>query len=49
MKRRSRKQQQEDDLAREIRDHLDLEAEEHRTAGAAATEARYAAMRALGN
>jgi predicted permease len=49
MSRRSRKQQQEDDLAREIRNHLDLEAEEHRSAGAVGDEARYAAMRALGN
>ena len=37
------------DLARELRDHLDLEAEEQRAAGLAPKEAAYAAHRALGN
>jgi putative ABC transport system permease protein len=49
MKGRDRKQRQEDELARELRNHLDLEAEERQAAGAAAEEARYAAQRALGN
>jgi putative ABC transport system permease protein len=41
--------QREDDLDRELRSHLDLEAEEQREAGLPATEASYAARRALGN
>ena len=39
----------DDDLDREIRTHLDLEAEEHREAGLAPAEARTAALRAFGN
>jgi putative ABC transport system permease protein len=38
-----------DDLDRELRTHLELEAEEQRDAGLDAEDARYAAMRALGN
>src|SRR2546428_545197 len=38
-----------DDLDRELRTHLDLEAEEQRDAGLTPDEARYAALRALGN
>lgn len=37
------------DLARELRDHLELEAEEQRGAGLSPKEAAYAAHRALGN
>ncbi|HEX2663432.1 MAG TPA: ABC transporter permease [Candidatus Acidoferrum sp.] len=37
------------DLARELRDHLDLEADEQRAAGLSPKEAAYAAHRALGN
>jgi len=39
----------EDDLERELRDHLDLEAEEQEEAGASAKEARFAARRAFGS
>src|SRR5437899_342169 len=39
----------EDDLDRELSDHLQLEAEEQRDAGVSPEEARYAARRALGN
>ena len=39
----------EDDLERELRDHLELEAEEQRGAGASAEESRLAARRAFGN
>jgi putative ABC transport system permease protein len=38
-----------DDLDRELRTHLELEAEEQRDAGLSADEARDAALRALGN
>jgi hypothetical protein len=44
-----RPERREDDLARELRAHLDLEAEEQRRAGLAPAEARYAALRAFGN
>lgn len=37
------------DLARELRDHLELEAEEQRDAGLSPQQSRYAAHRALGN
>jgi putative ABC transport system permease protein len=43
------RQARERDLERELRSHLDLEAEEHSQAGATSEEARYAAQRALGN
>src|ERR1700686_5114748 len=43
------RRQAEDDLARELRAHLELEAEERREAGLPPEEARYAALRALGN
>ena len=39
----------EDELARELRAHLDLEAEEQRRQGLEPEEARYAALRAFGN
>jgi len=39
----------EADLERELRDHLDLEAEEQQEAGLSPGEAEYAARRALGN
>lgn len=39
----------EDDVAREIRAHLELEAEERIADGVPAEEARYAAHRAFGN
>ena len=44
-----RRQARDADLARELRDHLELEAEEHRAAGLSPGEAAYAAHRALGN
>ena len=44
-----RRQAREADLQRELRDHLELEAEEHRAAGLSPAEAAYAAHRALGN
>ena len=43
------KNDRDDELAREIRAHLDLEAEERVAAGMSETEARYAARRAFGN
>src|SRR5258708_5460737 len=43
------RQRREEDLDRELRSHLDLEAEEQEGAGLAVGEARYAARRALGN
>jgi predicted permease len=45
----SRRRTREADLERELRDHLDLEAEEEREAGLPPEEAAYAARRALGN
>jgi putative ABC transport system permease protein len=44
-----RRQAREADLERELRDHLDLEAEEQQDAGLSAEEASYAARRVLGN
>ena len=44
-----RRQARDADLARELRDHLDLEADEQRAAGLSPEEAAYAAHRALGN
>jgi putative ABC transport system permease protein len=44
-----RKKRRENDLARELGAHLDLEAEEQRRTGVAAEEAHYAARRAFGN
>ena len=44
-----RRRQLEHDLDRELRNHLELEAEERRETGAAAQEAQFAAQRALGN
>jgi putative ABC transport system permease protein len=38
-----------DDLDRELRTHLDLEAEEQREAGLSAEQARFAALKTLGN
>src|SRR6516225_11337880 len=46
---RSEREIREEDLERELRSHLDLEAEEQRAAGASPAEARYAAQRAFGN
>src|SRR5262249_40947413 len=43
------KKDREDELAREIRTHLDLEAEERIADGMSEIEARYAARRAFGN
>jgi putative ABC transport system permease protein len=43
------RQHREEDLERELRSHLDLEAEEQQDAGLAAQEARYAAQRAFGS
>src|SRR5262245_5234401 len=45
----SRRRLSEVDLDRELRDHLDLEAEECRKAGRTADEAHYAAQRTFGN
>ena len=45
----SSRQRREEDLDREIRAHLELEAEEQQDSRLAAEEARYAAQRALGN
>src|SRR5260370_40298173 len=45
----SSRQRRDEELERELRSHLDLEAEEQQEAGLAANEARYAAQRALGN
>ena len=44
-----RRQAREADLQRELRDHLELEADEQRAAGLSLEEATYAAHRALGN
>src|SRR5438445_108188 len=44
-----RRRAREADLERELRDHLDLEAEEQREAGLSPEEAGYAARRTLGN
>ena len=44
-----RRKAREADLDREIRSHLDLEAQEHIENGCPADDARYAAKRALGN
>jgi predicted permease len=44
-----RRKQREQDLERELRAHLDLEAEERQSDGLACDEARYAARRTLGN
>src|SRR5215467_8827718 len=44
-----RRRKQQEDLDRELRDHLDLEAEEQRDRGASPNEARFAARRAFGN
>ncbi|HEX2663433.1 MAG TPA: ABC transporter permease [Candidatus Acidoferrum sp.] len=44
-----RRQARDADLERELRDHLDLEADEQRAAGLSPEEAVYAAHRALGN
>jgi len=44
-----RNRNREADLDRELRAHLELEAEERRETGASPTEASYAAKRALGN
>jgi predicted permease len=44
-----RSKQRERDLERELRSHLDLEAEELRASGLSAGEARFAAQRAFGN
>ncbi len=44
-----RRNVREADLDRELRDHLDLEAEEQQGAGLSREEAEYAARRALGN
>jgi putative ABC transport system permease protein len=44
-----RRERRESDLARELRGHLALEAEEQRRAGLAPEDARFAALRAFGN
>ncbi len=44
-----RRKQREEDLDRELRSHLELEAAEQQEAGLRRDEARYAAQRALGN
>jgi hypothetical protein len=44
-----RRRQRERDLERELRSHLELEAEERQEDGVTAEEARYAARRAFGN
>jgi predicted permease len=46
---KGRRVQQREDLDRELRTHLDLEAEEQQEAGVSSEEARYAARRAFGN
>lgn len=43
------RRRRESDLDRELRTHLDLEAEEQREAGVSPEQAQYAARRALGN
>ena len=45
----NRRQHREQDLERELRAHLELEAEEQRAAGSPAEHAHYAAQRTLGN
>jgi hypothetical protein len=45
----ARRRNREQDLERELRAHLDLEAEEREAAGASPEEARQAALRALGS
>src|SRR5712692_10284313 len=45
----SSRQRRDDDLERELRAHLALEAQEQQDAGLTPTEARYAARRAFGN
>ena len=47
--RRPSRREQEADLERELRSDLELEAEEQQEAGVPAEEARYRAMRSLGN
>src|SRR5579864_4429632 len=44
-----RRRKGEQDLERELRSHLELEAEEQQEGGLSQDEARYAARRALGN
>src|SRR5690242_6110425 len=44
-----RREAREAELERELRGHLELEAEDQQSAGASAEEAAYAARRALGN
>src|SRR2546428_432664 len=44
-----RRKNREHDLDRELRSHLDLEAEEQRELGLSSEDARYAAKRAFGN
>lgn len=44
-----RRQTRDTDLQRELRDHLDLEADDQRAAGLSPEQAAYAAHRALGN
>src|ERR1043166_3049314 len=46
---RWRRRNRAEDLERELRDHLELEAEERHEAGLSPDEARFAARRALGN
>lgn len=43
------RQSRDNELDRELRDHLDLEAEEQEAKGLSSPDARYAAHRALGN
>ena len=45
----TQQEERDADLERELRSHLDLEAEEQRDAGLAPVEARYAAQRAFGS
>src|SRR5215510_11508635 len=47
--RHRRQRDREQDLERELRSHLELEAEEQQESGLSPEEARYAAQRALGN
>ena len=44
-----KRKQQDHDLDRELRSHIESEAAEHRDSGLSAGDARYAALRALGN
>jgi predicted permease len=46
---RSRRFRDDDKLDRELRDHIELEAEEHEADGISAQDAHYAALRAFGN